>query len=98
MSANQIQSMISCELYLPIRSHASLTREPVGHGLEVDAGGGHPLGVRHEAVGEVTPVREVLTHDAVMRGEQTWSIIIILVIIMVITSVLSRIIRNSSNY
>ena len=90
--------MISCELYLRIRRHASLTREPVGHGLEVDAGGGHPLGVRHEAVGEVTPVREVLTHDAVMRGEQTWSIIIILVIIMVITSVLSRIIRNSSNY
>ena len=80
-----------------MRGQASLTREPVGHGLEVDAGGGHPLGVRHEAVGEVTPVREVLTHDAVMRGEQTWSIII-LVTIMVITSVLSRIIRNSSNY
>ena len=47
-----------------------LTREPVGHGLEVDAGGGHALGVRHEAVSEVTPVREVLTHDAVMGGEQ----------------------------
>ena len=47
-----------------------LTREPVRHGLEVDAGGGHALGVRHEAVSEVTPVREVLTHDAVMGGEQ----------------------------
>ena len=47
-----------------------LTREPVRHGLEVDAGGGHALGVRHEAVSEVTPVREVLTHDPVMGGEQ----------------------------
>ena len=44
--------------------------EPVRHGLEVDTGGGDPLGVRHEAVCEMAAVREILTHDPVVRSKQ----------------------------
>ena len=29
---------------------------PVGHGLKKDTGGGDPLGICHEAVGEMTAV------------------------------------------
>ena len=42
---------------------------PVGHGLEVDRGGGDPLGVRLEAVGEVAAVRQVLPWGAVGGSE-----------------------------
>ena len=39
------------------------------HGLEVYTCGGDPLGVGHEAVGEVTAVGQVQAHDPVMGVE-----------------------------
>ena len=39
------------------------------HGLEVYTCGGDPLGVGHEAVGEVAAVGQVQAHDPVMGVE-----------------------------
>ena len=45
-------------------------KAPVRHGLEEDGGGGNSFGIGHESVGQMTSMRQIQTHHAIMWIEK----------------------------